>query len=133
MSNELGDLLERIGAQYKSLIQSDSDRYHLVTFFEVVPFLGFEKGIKKLRTLHEIAEEFRTKFPGFRAISPLRPELCKTGETFDSSKFFESAEYAQLSSGLIVPEEIAMNSGLYFEMYNSPPKIIVEFSSHLWG
>ena len=114
MANKLETLLNNIEMKFKDIILPDSNIYHLVTIQAIGKILGSKEPI----------EELRKQYPGFRAVVPLKNSFSHGNIMQDGSQF---SNYVQLSSGIIVPEDIALKSCLPFRSYNPPAKVLIDY------
>ncbi len=110
MSNELSEVLTRIGDDYKEDISEESGTYLELDIGKQAEKLGYS----------DIAEKYR----GVEAVVPLKRTLDGMKVMIDGRTF---VGYAQLETGVVIPGYIAREAALPNKHYEAPESIVRVF------
>lgn len=111
MSNRLSEILTKIGEAYKEQIQDNGRNYVEVDIGQQAGQLGFD--------------EEKAKFHDVRAVVPIRQAVAGMKVRIDGRTF---VNYAQLESGVAVPEYVARLTELPYETYHANDSMILNFA-----
>jgi hypothetical protein len=111
MNNQLEVLLTKIGKEFEGNISNNSRHYVQVSIGHEAEKLGFS----------DMKEDYKDAC----AIVPLREPLGGMKVRIDGRTF---VNYVRLDSGAVVPEYIAMRTGLHYEEYEANDSMILNFN-----
>ena len=109
--NKLNEVLTRIGEDYRENIQDDSRNYLEISIAKKAEELGFA----------EVGDSFRDAY----AIIPLKNPVSGMKVRIDGRTF---VNYAQLKSGIVVPNYVASQADLPFKAYVAKDSMICNFA-----
>ena len=110
MSNELGEVLRKIGEEYKENISATSGVFLEVDIGNKAGVFGYP----------DLAEKYR----GVEAAVPLKDTVEGMKVMIDGRTF---VDYGQLDSGVVIPGRIAKASELPYKSYEAPESIVRVF------
>ena len=111
MTNNLKDVLTKIGEDYQEQICEDSRHYLEISLADKAAELGFS----------EIKERFRDVF----AIVPLKQPVSGMKVRIDGRTF---VKYAQFESGIVTPHYVASQVDLPHRAYTAKDSMICNFA-----
>lgn len=97
---ELGDILIKIGEEFKEEIWAKSDKYCLIDIGKAFEAFGIKDG---------------DKYEGVKAVVPLKKGQKDSIAILVNGK--DLSDYAHLESGIAVPEWVAEEAGLTYKKY----------------
>lgn len=107
MCNELGEVLTKIGEEFKEEISKESGIFFEVDIGAQAEKLGYSNIVEKYR--------------GVDAVVPLKHTVDGMKVMIDGRTF---VNYAQLESGVVIPGYIAKDSALPYKRYEAHESII---------
>jgi hypothetical protein len=110
MSNELDDILTRIGREYEKDISGNGRNYLEVDIDKEAEKLGCP-GTKE-------------KYRGVHVVVPLKGPVKGMKVRIDGRTF---VNYAQFDSGIAMPEHVAKKTGLHYKTYHARDSMILNF------
>lgn len=111
MDDQLRDVLERIGEEFRNCIQQNSVNYRVVDI-----------GEKSLRLGHA---ELKGRYGDVYAIVPLKEPQAGMKVLIDGRTF---VDYAQFESGIVVPGFVARAAGMPHDPYRAGESMILNFA-----
>jgi hypothetical protein len=111
MSNELGEVLTKIGEEYKEEISEESGIFLEVDIGKQAEKFGYSNIVEKYR--------------GVDAVVPLKHTIDGMKVMIDGRTFMD---YAQLETGVVIPGHIAKEAALPSKHYEAPETIVRVFS-----
>jgi len=110
MSNELGEILTKIGEVFKEEISKESGIFLEVDIGKQAEKLGYSNIVEKYR--------------GVDAVVPLKHTVDGMKVMIDGRTF---VNYAQLESGIVIPGYIAKEAALPYKRYEAHESIVRVF------
>jgi hypothetical protein len=110
MSNELGEVLTKIGEKFKEEISDESEVFLEVDIGKQAEKLGYSNIVAKYR--------------GVDAAVPLKHTVDGMKVMIDGRTF---VNYAQLESGVVIPGHVAEEAALPYKRYEAPESIVRVF------
>jgi hypothetical protein len=111
MSNELGEVLKKIGEEFKEVISNGARDYLEVDIGKKAEALGYTGLSEKYRDVNAVVP-LKQAAPGMKVLTD--------GRTF--------VNYAQFESGVVVPEYVAKEAKLPFKTYEANDSMIRNFA-----
>ena len=111
MTENLSEVIARIGEEYRDNIDNDSRHYLEISIAEKAAELGFS----------EAREQYKNVF----AIVPLKRRVSGMKVRIDGRTF---VNYAQFESGIVVPDYVARQVDLPHRGYIAKDSMICNFS-----
>jgi hypothetical protein len=110
MSNELGEVLTKIGEEFKEEISKESGIFLEVDIGRQAKKLGYSNIVEKYR--------------GVDAVVPLKQTVDGMKVMIDGRTF---VNYAQLESGVVIPGHVAKEAALPYKYYEAHESIVRVF------
>lgn len=111
MSNELAEVLIKIGKVYENDVSGDGRNYLEVDMTQEAEKLG--------------CPSLEGNYPGVHVVVPLKGPVKGMKVRIDGRTF---VNYAQFDSGIAVPEYVAKETGLHYKTYHAKDSMILNFA-----
>jgi hypothetical protein len=111
MSNELSEVITKIGKAYENDVSEDGRNYLEVDMNQEAEKLGLPRT--------------ESQFAGVHVVIPLKGPRKGMKVRIDGRTF---VNYAQFDSGIAVPEYVAKETGLHYKTYHAKDSMILNFS-----
>mgnify|MGYP003572900330 CR=1 FL=1 len=111
MSNELGEVITKIGKAYESDVLDDGRNYLEVNMAQEAEKMGYSS--------------IKGNYPGVHVVVPLKGPVNGMKVRIDGRTF---VNYAQFDSGIAVPEYVAKETGLPYKTYHAKDSMILNFA-----